>query len=111
DIWSWFVEERSDLSEFGPRLEALEAACLDVGRDPATTGGPRASPWSRPCSPALPRCLAYPSAVRRRRSRLVFGRFRLVASTTSRSYCGRRHSKRSRPWARSLRCSDDIAHG
>ena len=38
DIWSWYVEERSDLAEFGPRLAALEAACLEVGRDPATIG-------------------------------------------------------------------------
>jgi alkanesulfonate monooxygenase SsuD/methylene tetrahydromethanopterin reductase-like flavin-dependent oxidoreductase (luciferase family) len=38
DIWSWFVEERSDLTEFGPRLAALEAACAEVGRDPATVG-------------------------------------------------------------------------
>ena len=38
DIWSWFVEERSDLAEFGPRLAALEAACVEVGRDPATIG-------------------------------------------------------------------------
>jgi alkanesulfonate monooxygenase SsuD/methylene tetrahydromethanopterin reductase-like flavin-dependent oxidoreductase (luciferase family) len=38
DIWSWYVEERSDLEEFGPRLEALEAACVEVGRDPATIG-------------------------------------------------------------------------
>jgi alkanesulfonate monooxygenase SsuD/methylene tetrahydromethanopterin reductase-like flavin-dependent oxidoreductase (luciferase family) len=38
DIWSWYVEERSDLEEFGPRLVALEAACLEVGRDPATIG-------------------------------------------------------------------------
>jgi alkanesulfonate monooxygenase SsuD/methylene tetrahydromethanopterin reductase-like flavin-dependent oxidoreductase (luciferase family) len=38
DIWSWFVEERSDLSEFGPRLAALEAACVEVGRDPKTIG-------------------------------------------------------------------------
>jgi alkanesulfonate monooxygenase SsuD/methylene tetrahydromethanopterin reductase-like flavin-dependent oxidoreductase (luciferase family) len=38
DVWSWFAEERSDLSEFGPRLAPLEAACLDVGRDPATIG-------------------------------------------------------------------------
>jgi alkanesulfonate monooxygenase SsuD/methylene tetrahydromethanopterin reductase-like flavin-dependent oxidoreductase (luciferase family) len=38
DIWSWYVEERSDLEEFGPRLEALEAACVAVGRDPATIG-------------------------------------------------------------------------
>jgi len=38
DIWSWFVEERSDLSEFGPRLAALEAACAEVGRDPDTIG-------------------------------------------------------------------------
>jgi alkanesulfonate monooxygenase SsuD/methylene tetrahydromethanopterin reductase-like flavin-dependent oxidoreductase (luciferase family) len=36
DIWSWYVEERSDLTEFGPRLAALEAACEEVGRDPAT---------------------------------------------------------------------------
>ena len=38
DIWSWYVEERSDLEEFGPRLAALEAACVEVGRDPATIG-------------------------------------------------------------------------
>jgi alkanesulfonate monooxygenase SsuD/methylene tetrahydromethanopterin reductase-like flavin-dependent oxidoreductase (luciferase family) len=38
DIWSWFVEERSDLAELGPRLAALEAACAAVGRDPATIG-------------------------------------------------------------------------
>jgi alkanesulfonate monooxygenase SsuD/methylene tetrahydromethanopterin reductase-like flavin-dependent oxidoreductase (luciferase family) len=38
DIWSWYVEERSDLEEFGPRLAALEAVCLEVGRDPATIG-------------------------------------------------------------------------
>jgi alkanesulfonate monooxygenase SsuD/methylene tetrahydromethanopterin reductase-like flavin-dependent oxidoreductase (luciferase family) len=38
DIWSWYVEERSDLTEFGPRLEALEAACREAGRDPATIG-------------------------------------------------------------------------
>jgi alkanesulfonate monooxygenase SsuD/methylene tetrahydromethanopterin reductase-like flavin-dependent oxidoreductase (luciferase family) len=38
DIWSWYVEERSDISEFGPRLAALETICLEVGRDPATIG-------------------------------------------------------------------------
>jgi len=38
DIWSWYVEERSDLTEFGPRLAALEAACVEVARDPATIG-------------------------------------------------------------------------
>jgi alkanesulfonate monooxygenase SsuD/methylene tetrahydromethanopterin reductase-like flavin-dependent oxidoreductase (luciferase family) len=38
DIWSWFVEERSDMSEFGSRVAALEAACAEVGRDPATIG-------------------------------------------------------------------------
>ena len=38
DIWSWYAEERSDLIEFGPRLAALEAACADAGRDPATIG-------------------------------------------------------------------------
>jgi alkanesulfonate monooxygenase SsuD/methylene tetrahydromethanopterin reductase-like flavin-dependent oxidoreductase (luciferase family) len=38
DIWSWYVEERSDLAEFGPRLDALLAACDVAGRDPATIG-------------------------------------------------------------------------
>jgi alkanesulfonate monooxygenase SsuD/methylene tetrahydromethanopterin reductase-like flavin-dependent oxidoreductase (luciferase family) len=38
DIWSWYVEERSDLEEFGPRLAALEAACVAMDRDPATIG-------------------------------------------------------------------------
>jgi alkanesulfonate monooxygenase SsuD/methylene tetrahydromethanopterin reductase-like flavin-dependent oxidoreductase (luciferase family) len=36
DTWSWFAEERSDLAELEPRLAALEAACVEVGRDPAT---------------------------------------------------------------------------
>ena len=36
DIWSWYVEERSDLDAFAPKLAALEAACESVGRDPAT---------------------------------------------------------------------------
>ncbi len=38
DIWSWYVQERSDIEEFGPRLEALEAMCVEIGRDPATIG-------------------------------------------------------------------------
>jgi alkanesulfonate monooxygenase SsuD/methylene tetrahydromethanopterin reductase-like flavin-dependent oxidoreductase (luciferase family) len=38
DIWSWFVEERSDIAEFAPRLAALVAACEDAGRDPDTIG-------------------------------------------------------------------------
>jgi alkanesulfonate monooxygenase SsuD/methylene tetrahydromethanopterin reductase-like flavin-dependent oxidoreductase (luciferase family) len=38
DIWSWYVEERSDLAEFAPRVAALEAACLEIGRDPASIG-------------------------------------------------------------------------
>lgn len=38
DVWSWYVEERSDIDEFGPRLDALEATCAEVGRDPATIG-------------------------------------------------------------------------
>jgi alkanesulfonate monooxygenase SsuD/methylene tetrahydromethanopterin reductase-like flavin-dependent oxidoreductase (luciferase family) len=38
DIWSWFAEERSDLAELGPRLVALEAACVAIDRDPATIG-------------------------------------------------------------------------
>ena len=38
DTWSWFAEKQSDLSEAEPWLDALEAACADVGRDPATIG-------------------------------------------------------------------------
>jgi alkanesulfonate monooxygenase SsuD/methylene tetrahydromethanopterin reductase-like flavin-dependent oxidoreductase (luciferase family) len=38
DTWSWYVEERSELAEFAPLLAALEAACLEVGRDPASIG-------------------------------------------------------------------------
>ncbi len=38
DTWSWYVEERSDLTEFGPRLETLLAACDEADRDPATIG-------------------------------------------------------------------------
>jgi len=38
DAWSWYAEERSDIEEFGPRLDALEAMCVELGRDPATIG-------------------------------------------------------------------------
>jgi alkanesulfonate monooxygenase SsuD/methylene tetrahydromethanopterin reductase-like flavin-dependent oxidoreductase (luciferase family) len=38
DIWSWYVEERSDMTEFGQRLAAIETACEEIGRDPATIG-------------------------------------------------------------------------
>jgi alkanesulfonate monooxygenase SsuD/methylene tetrahydromethanopterin reductase-like flavin-dependent oxidoreductase (luciferase family) len=38
DTWSWYVEERSDLAEFAPRRAALETACLEAGRDPASIG-------------------------------------------------------------------------
>lgn len=38
DVWSWYVEERSDLTEFGPRLDALEAACRAAGREPSSIG-------------------------------------------------------------------------
>ena len=38
DTWSWYVEERSKLAEFAPLLVALEAACLQADRDPASIG-------------------------------------------------------------------------
>jgi alkanesulfonate monooxygenase SsuD/methylene tetrahydromethanopterin reductase-like flavin-dependent oxidoreductase (luciferase family) len=38
DIWSCYAEHRSDVEELGPRVAALEAACAEVGRDPATIG-------------------------------------------------------------------------
>ena len=38
DIWSCYATERSDLTELGPRISAFEAACTEVGRDPATVG-------------------------------------------------------------------------
>jgi alkanesulfonate monooxygenase SsuD/methylene tetrahydromethanopterin reductase-like flavin-dependent oxidoreductase (luciferase family) len=38
DIWSAYSEQRDDVAEFLPKLAALEAACAEVGRDPATMG-------------------------------------------------------------------------
>jgi alkanesulfonate monooxygenase SsuD/methylene tetrahydromethanopterin reductase-like flavin-dependent oxidoreductase (luciferase family) len=38
DTWSWYVEERSEPAEFAPLVAALEAACLEVGRDPGSIG-------------------------------------------------------------------------
>jgi alkanesulfonate monooxygenase SsuD/methylene tetrahydromethanopterin reductase-like flavin-dependent oxidoreductase (luciferase family) len=38
DIWSWYVEEGSDVADFAPVLSALEAMCVEIGRDPATIG-------------------------------------------------------------------------
>ena len=47
DIWSCYAEETSDMAELGPRLATLEAACSDVGRDPATIGR-SAGLWVKP---------------------------------------------------------------
>jgi alkanesulfonate monooxygenase SsuD/methylene tetrahydromethanopterin reductase-like flavin-dependent oxidoreductase (luciferase family) len=38
DIWSWYVEERSEPAEFAPRVAALDAACREIGRDPRSIG-------------------------------------------------------------------------
>ncbi len=38
DIWSAYSEQRDDVEEFVPKLAAFEAACANVGRDPATVG-------------------------------------------------------------------------
>jgi alkanesulfonate monooxygenase SsuD/methylene tetrahydromethanopterin reductase-like flavin-dependent oxidoreductase (luciferase family) len=38
DIWSYFVRERSEPAEFVPLVQMLEAACAEIGRDPATIG-------------------------------------------------------------------------
>jgi len=38
DTWSGYSEHRNDMVELGPRIAALEAACAEVGRDPATIG-------------------------------------------------------------------------
>ena len=38
DIWSCYATERSHVDELGPRVAAFEAACAEVGRDPATAG-------------------------------------------------------------------------
>ena len=38
DIFSCYVETRSHVEEFRPRIRALEAACEAIGRDPAGMG-------------------------------------------------------------------------
>ncbi len=38
NIWSCYATERSDVGELGPRVIAFEAACAEVGRDPASIG-------------------------------------------------------------------------
>ena len=38
DIWSCYQLTTGDTAEFAPRVEALEAACIEVGRDPTTIG-------------------------------------------------------------------------
>ena len=38
DIWSCYATERNDVEELGPRVVAFNAACAEVGRDPATIG-------------------------------------------------------------------------
>ena len=38
DIRSWYVEVGSDVADFALVLSALEAMCVEVGRDPATIG-------------------------------------------------------------------------
>lgn len=50
DIWSCYAEAKSDMTELGPRLATLEAACAEVGRDPATIGR-SAGVWVKPLEP------------------------------------------------------------
>lgn len=38
DIWSCYAEAKSDLTDLQPKVDALVAACTEVGRDPATIG-------------------------------------------------------------------------
>lgn len=38
DVWSYFAIERSEPAEFAPRVQTLERACEEIGRDPATIG-------------------------------------------------------------------------
>jgi alkanesulfonate monooxygenase SsuD/methylene tetrahydromethanopterin reductase-like flavin-dependent oxidoreductase (luciferase family) len=38
DTWSYYAQERSEPAEFISRIEQLEAACEEIGRDPATIG-------------------------------------------------------------------------
>jgi alkanesulfonate monooxygenase SsuD/methylene tetrahydromethanopterin reductase-like flavin-dependent oxidoreductase (luciferase family) len=38
DIWSYYAQERSEPAEFAPLIAQLEAACEEIGRDPATIG-------------------------------------------------------------------------
>ena len=58
DIWSCYAEERSDVAELGPRVAALEAACAETGRDPATIGrsaGIDVAPGSGPGAAGVPK--------------------------------------------------------
>jgi alkanesulfonate monooxygenase SsuD/methylene tetrahydromethanopterin reductase-like flavin-dependent oxidoreductase (luciferase family) len=58
DIWSCYAEKTSDVEELGPRVIALEAACAEVGRDPATIGrsaGVEVAPLVRPGDSSAPK--------------------------------------------------------
>ena len=59
DIWSWYVNERSEVAEFEPRLRELEAACAEVGRDPATIGR-SAGIWVEPTGVSGAEAMAVP---------------------------------------------------
>ena len=51
DIWSCYAEKSSDLADLEPKVRALEAACADLGRDPASIGrsaGVDVAPLARP---------------------------------------------------------------
>ena len=84
DIWSWYVQERSDLEEFGPRIAAFEAACVEAGRDPATIGK-SAGVVIEPTAVPAARMLGTPSAARPKRSPTRCERFGAAASRTSSS--------------------------
>jgi alkanesulfonate monooxygenase SsuD/methylene tetrahydromethanopterin reductase-like flavin-dependent oxidoreductase (luciferase family) len=59
DIWSWYVNERSEVAEFEPRVRELEAACVEVGRDPATIGR-SAGIWVEPTGVSGAEAMAVP---------------------------------------------------
>ena len=51
DVYSCYVEERASVEEVGPRIASLEAACEELGRDPASIGR-SVGVWARPLEPA-----------------------------------------------------------
>ena len=101
DIWSWFAEERSDIAEFRPRLDAIVAVREASAGTPRRSGGLQGSSSSRRGHGVRGEGLRRADPRHGGRDRRNAPRFQAGGCTQVEVISGRRHPPPWRRWFRS----------